>query len=41
MGTPNPKCPDCGMDLTNRSYWSEINGIWWETFCEYCGWEED
>ncbi len=41
MKGPEMKCPDCGMELTQVSHWSEKVGIYFETICRYCGWKED
>lgn len=40
MRGPEPRCPECGLDLHYRQIWREGMGIMSEWYCD-CGWEEE
>jgi len=41
MKGPNPRCPECGVDLTYREVQIGGVGIIEEWYCPSCEWEEE
>ena len=41
MKGPNPRCPECGLLLTQKTQGSSDGDIYWIVVCEHCGWEEE